>query len=499
MTETQNSLRRCDNCGSLSKKFSRIYKGQNYCSTCYSVEFLRVTCSTCGAAARAHRRSSAPALCGACSRADRVCVRCEKPTPRAGLRVSGESVACPSCAPYYREKGVCSCCGQRSSRLLKGDNHNLIGRVCLSCLNRFTHATCFHCGRYRRKAGELDSGRSYCSDCGRIGGVTHLCPGCGTLERGKGLGRCRACLNRERLPREARFLQLSLSREWVGVAVSRFAHWLVERDASSAALPSVFAAHSGFFERLDTAFSKEDDLTEQGLLDLFSVAGLRKHLLPMEFLSLVYGVSLSLDAKCKHTEGLRIEEIMRKVKSMTWAQEMASYQRWLADSSCSLRTQRLYLSTAVGLLRSSQIGSMGELTNNTIQRYLLKFPGLRNNLGALVRFLLLNGQEISLPERRNVSSGSRAILKRIRCDLITIRLRGVEAPVHVYKRVISTAFGIQTGRLTDGTWRAEVRNGEPVLCSEDEVVECPKELFEVVRHWSTVQGKRTARTVDCSS
>lgn len=490
MSKKVVNARRCDDCGAVVAKLHRFHKSKGYCSRCYSTEFRPLTCSVCGGPARVHRGVVDAPVCGACERTKRRCVRCDRPVPRAGIRVAGGKVACPSCAPYYREKGECSACGKFTSRLSARSDGDAGDRICESCKAKVTHVTCTYCRRHRRRHGVLEDGRPYCAGCGPFGQAQHACPGCGLETPGGGQGRCRTCLNVSRLEHEASMFRLTLSREWAGDAAAHFAKWLLARDGSSPRLFKTYQSHINFFERLDSAFVSEQDLSAEGLLELFSVVGLRKHVLPMKFIESRFGVMVSREAKELHTETLRIEELLRKTKRMPWARDVSDYRDWLTGLNRPLRTQRLYLASAVNLMVGARIERMRDLDEQVLQNHLEKLPGTRNNLGALLRFLdQVLECRLSLPARDSLPGETPAASKRLRRHLERLEELGSSAPTALFDKVVAAAFGMKIRELQDGTWWGEFRDSKPVLCSAEEVAECPVELVSAVEMWIGRRGQ----------
>lgn len=353
----------------------RFHKGKGYCSCCYATEFVQVACGGCHGMARVHRRDTSSPRCGQCRRSVRACVRCGKPVPRAGIRIGTEAVACPSCAPNFRESEACSCCGRLTSRLTWGGEGNLVSRICEPCRNRPTHSTCAHCRRYRAVAGLMESGSPHCIDCGPSGVVWHECPGCGISIVGKGRGHCRSCLNHERLGREARLVAATLSGAWAIQLLEGFVSWLLRHDAASPKLPATLLSHTAFFVALDHAFDSSERLVAQAMLDLFSVQGLRRHLLPVRFLSETVGLEITDEEKAEHVETGRIAALIEAVEAQGCSEDFVRFNQWLILDGKPTRTRRLYLSTAARLSQSLGWIALSQLDQTMVDRYLSMNPG----------------------------------------------------------------------------------------------------------------------------
>lgn len=480
----------CDGCGKTGRAVHRIYKDSEYCGACYKRDFIRAGCTTCSRTARVHRRASEPPRCRTCLNGDRRCVRCDRLTPIAGRVVPG-GVACASCAVHFGTEAICSGCGKESRRLSSGRGEFEAGRLCNNCRNRRTHATCVYCGRHRLRAGTLGSGRMYCLDCGPEGEAQHLCPDCGEVQAGAGLGRCRACLNRDRLEREGRLAALTVSRAWVQQAIIEFAKWLCVQRPSDPKLPMLFQAHISFFERLDAAFEAPEALSAKAVLDNFLVAGLRKHLVPMSFMRAHFHFEISADQKTEHVERQRIDDILRTSKRCICLDDLIAYRNWLAETTRPVRTQRLYLSTAAGFLSTLKT-TIANATDAQVRAYLTKTPGVRNNLSGFLRFLRNNQHAtLSLPELDDLPNRQPESAKRLRKLLDRIEKLGADAPITLLESSISVAFGLALTDIRSGKWSAGIKDKQVVLHTAFESVKVPLELVNIVERWAEASKKQS--------
>jgi hypothetical protein len=481
------NVRYCDICGSTVAKMHRIFNGEGYCATCYKRLFKCTECTACGKNARIHVGAAGPALCGACRRIERTCVRCASPVPRAGCTVPG-GVVCPSCSVHFRSEGACDGCGKVTQRLSSNDSVDA-GRLCESCRNRATHATCVHCRRYRARAGRLESGAWYCRVCGPDGNTTHQCPGCGGIQPGIGRGRCRACLNYARLLAEARLSAFGLSRDWAREALEQFAKWLLQRQPSAPRLLGVFRHHIPFFERVDAAFVDSAALNASELLDLFQVSGLRSHLLPTAFLEERFQLVVDDALKASHAERQRILELQRKCKRFEWCSDLNRYVDVLAENDSPVRTQRLYVSAAVSFMLGSGVDRVQQLSDLHLRAHLARTPGSRNSLGRYLKFLQLRGlSELRLPPRSGLPDALPRDAKQLRSLLKRIERLGMEAPAPLLERALSIAFGLRTSVLRS-SWTVEVADGRPTLRSGAETLIVPDLLADIARRWGRHQAQ----------
>lgn len=483
----------CDNCGRAVEKMHRVHQGKGYCSICYPSEFPAVACTGCAGTARVHRRSTSPPLCGSCRRARRTCLRCGKPVLKAGVKVGNDAVTCPSCAPHFREKEPCSSCGRLSSKLTWAGEGALVGRICQPCRNQSTHATCMHCRRHRAVAGEIATGRTYCVDCGPSGAAWHSCPSCDATVAGIGRGKCRRCLNHARLLREARLATVTLSHSWVESLVNRFAEWLIARDGGSAKLPKTFTAHIAFFQSLDRSMDTVERLVPQAVMDLFTVQGMRRHLLPLDFLRHEIGLEITDDMKTEHVETARIVAILERAEADGWGDDLLRFNQWLILELKPVRTRRLYVSAAARLMRSADVKALGRLDQSMVDRYLSATPSARNDVGAVLRFakVVLN-LSIGLPDRN--APRTQAPKPVVELRVLLNKIRGGKLPVHVQhlEGAISVAMLIPLKAIAAGDWWPERRGRRWFVVSQGEVVASPVELDDILELWDGAMGERAA-------
>lgn len=242
--------RYCDECGRTIKKAHRIFGGKDYCNSCYQRVFVTSSCTQCARQVRIHRLATEPSICRTCEAATRICVRCGKPTPRAGL-YSAEKPVCPSCVPHFREPTPCAACGKPTTRLSSMPSAGIFEKICDTCRNKVTHRTCASCGKYRKIAGTMIGDKPYCAACLQNPGATHPCPDCSFPVPGVGNGRCRSCQNRTRLLRESELASHALARPWTIDLYLRFAMWLHQHQPANPRLLNNFVSQHSLFERID--------------------------------------------------------------------------------------------------------------------------------------------------------------------------------------------------------------------------------------------------------
>lgn len=448
----KKGVRFCDECGRSIVKAHKIYGSNEYCGSCYPRVFPSVPCSCCGKSARPHRHDVNPAVCSKCLIAQRKCLRCEKPVPRAGLLIDGEPV-CPSCVHYFRDPCICPSCNQTSSRLSSMPSLGIVDKICESCRNGLTHATCSVCRKYRKIVQGSDVEGAKCSSCVDDPSITHACPDCGKVLPGHGNSRCRSCANKIALNRELVLTGAIFNRDWVATLWHRFGAWLHVQKGGAPNLLAVLRSHQTFFERLDVTFASVLDITDSSLLRLFGTATLRSHLLPTRFLAEQLEVRVSPDAKLKAAERGRIDEIRLNVKREPWGGLIEDYLRDLDSSGLSLRSIRMYISTAhmfasnIGLTKSAWMP--GE-----IERFVARHPGTRNNLSRFVSFCRKSRSwDVAMPPKGEALSPIKDPVK-VASKLANLiqKVEAIGLP-HVGRslltRILATALGLPVRAVAD--------------------------------------------------
>lgn len=389
--------RYCDGCGNLMTKAHKLHSGSEYCGTCYKRLFKAAACVRCRGKAITHKNETEP-LCSTCTISMRTCLRCEKPVPRAGLIIN-ECPVCPSCVPYFKEPEKCARCERVTSRLSTMPSAGIFERICDSCRNRHTHATCSVCRKYRKIGSRSDDASAICTDCSHDSAATHACPDCNAQLPGRGRSRCRACLNRSAVEREVKLTSALFRQNWAAVLWARFAFWMYKRSPANPKLLGMIQTHQSFFERIDASFASALELTAPVLLQSFRTAALRRHQLPMQFLAEQLEVHVDHAAKADVSEFSRINEVLISSKREPWSQLLQVYHRSLLSGDLALRSVRMYLSSAALFCASAHVGSQAWAAG-ALERYLDAKPGARNNLSRFVAFCRKSqGWDVHMPAK----------------------------------------------------------------------------------------------------
>lgn len=477
--------RYCDECGRTIKKAHRVFESSDYCASCYPRVFVSKPCMNCGQSARVHRLSSDPPVCRSCVRVGRVCVRCEKPIIKAGMISAGKPV-CPSCVPHFKAAMPCAACGLPKTRLSAMPSVGIYEKVCDSCRTKVTHKTCSICRKHRKVAGMTNDGKPYCQACIPGGSKSHACPDCGIDVPGTGASRCRGCLNLSKLSKEVDLNELLFARDWAKMLYRQFARWLFERQAENPSLMKVFQYHQIFFERIDAQFVVLEDLTAPVLLKTFGAFGLRKHLLPMQFLA--GALSLEIDAKDK-AEAADLERIRNKLlenRNYSWGKVLEQFSRWLEESGVPTRTRRLYLRTAEVFCKYVKLADQ-PWSDADIHKFLRNKPGLRANLFKFVGYCgRAHGWDVRMPSRTAISVKAAGVPKTVASLqklLQKVTDQGLDqVDEETLARIIAKSMGFPIKTISDLPL-THFRSGGHGLVMEvnGEFVAVPAELEDIIR------------------
>lgn len=303
---------------------------------------------------------------------------------------------------------------------------------------------------------------------------------------GDGQGRCTACLNRQRIERDALVQMLALERDWSRAAYLAFGQWLHEAQPDNPLLAKVFARHFPFFSRLDASVANPDTLRGNGLLETFSVAELRRHVLPVRFLEVHLGVSLDETAKVEHVERSRIAEKLRASRRAPYAAVLKRYVGWLDEQKTPARTMRLYLTAASQLCADEGLGEDGHCDDDQLQHFLRRHPGARASLFRWLTFgRTILGWECTMPRRSTGKDRPPRTVRDLSVLMAKIEQVGIEkAPLQLLQRAIAKAFGFPARRLGHSRWNVVERGEELHLFDDHDRVRVPGTMRHLVQVWA---------------
>lgn len=395
----------CGCCGRPMVKAHAVQDGVAYCMTCYAREFKPVPCASCGKTVRTVG-GHGPARCKTCRVEGRVCIRCGKPTPRAGLTVEG-GVACVSCARYFKPPQPCPVCGQMSLRLARDFKAGFIEPVCPSCRSK-GHITCPVCRKHRRPAGLDTAGRVVCARCLADNGRSFVCPKCGREGRRHSAKRCEDCYWSDTLQRRVLDAAALIRGDWLRAAFTAFVAELAGRLGGRVAALRI-DRYFLFFAKLDACCDRPSAVTPTRMVEAFGVDGLRRHAVPFGYL-VKAGIiprlsSEALELAQEQNRQMRLVETIAGV----WYHDLADrylqhletigerYHRrgWAGKHARFVpRTVTSNLRAALVFLKDTNRGGAGtvqQIEQTHLDRFCFEHPGYRNGIRSFVRFL--NGKE----------------------------------------------------------------------------------------------------------
>ncbi|MDI9271831.1 hypothetical protein [Stenotrophomonas sp. PFBMAA-4] len=265
---------------------------------------------------------------------------------------------------------------------------------------------------------------------------------------------------------------------------------LMERQPDNPALPKILRSHLRFFSSLDERFSAQEHVLPQSLLDHFTVAGLRRHQLAYRYTCEVLGIEITEEGKQEHVESARVALILEEAQSANWSDDLFQYNLWLIKADRPVRTRRLYLSAAAGLMRSAGARSFLELNQQSLELHLARVPGARANLSSVLRFARGTlGHNIALPLRPARGATEPKPVRRLRALLKAIQRDGYSAAVEDLESVISIALKIPLRSIRAQKWWPEKRGERWHVVSNSEAIPCPAALEDVASRWAHTRGE----------
>lgn len=481
--------RYCDGCGRGIVNAVRVHLGKDYCRSCYQTNFVKVQCTACQGPMREHKHATGEPTCNACKRSSRTCLRCGKFTLVAGKLV-GNSAVCAACAPYFREKQPCSSCGQMSSRLSRPLFAGMKEPVCDSCRSRLSHATCSTCRRYRAVAGHSDDGSKHCKDCVPGQQVSHACPDCGAQVPGGGLGRCRTCVTRLSVHREAALCAASFEGERTKDIWHAFVQQQLEAAPESPKLISQIQHASTFFREFDRHFSREQDVSAQALSERIESRFMRSHLLASRFVVQALALNTFDETRALASEQRRAADVLTEAEGARHGALVLAYDQWLTEMGTAARTKRLYLRVAQDFCTDGKVDSDTPWVERQAIRYLTARPGQAANLGRFINFCKRSkGWDVKLPTKelwKGKPPQAQERVKALRKALASAEgASRIPATSQALARVLSLALDVPAAQLLRARANGDVKvhtNGD-IEVTVDGRIAVSDPLYPIAQRW----------------
>lgn len=411
----------CDECGRTVAKLQRRYQGHGYCATCYAREFEKRPCPRCGSESRLPK-GSPEAVCEKCEHHYKPCIRCGKTDYRIG-KITAYGPVCGACAVHFREPKPCANCGASSNRLTRVKRLGIEELVCPKCA-RIGLAACEACHRHRL-LNKAPDGRMLCSACTELGEIP--CPSCRKpMPAGQGK-RCQDCYYGELLKKRIAMDCAAIAAKPIADLFQQFGDWLGGAVGVHRAAITVHR-YLGFFLELERQWKDVPAYSE--LLAHFGAEGLRRTELPMRFLDQTGIIAIDQEAKLEDSERRRIESIMNRAVSGSREREvLEAYRVWLQErvksGASTLRSMRLALSPAAGLLLYARGNAERLLGQNELEGFLKRSPGQRAALSGFVGFLRQSREvQIALPAMDARAAKLRR--KKLETEMLTLMREGGE-------------------------------------------------------------------------
>jgi len=342
----------------------------------------------------------------------RTCGACDRPfSGKAGRMVEGRPL-CPTCGNRLRPKVACTECGRLTARPRRKTPGG--GLICEGCLCRDTHATCKVCRRHRRIATPGDDGAPACPGCAGAERAMRTCPDCRARVAGRGAAPCDACSLKRLIARRAAECAALVEPPWARALFVAFGAWPdLPRDRNAVARR--MNGYARCFAAIGEGCAGPGDITQTRLLALLGNEGMRRNLLVIRFLAghlrLAWDPAAAEDA----TERRRIEATLAANAEQPWAADLRAYHAHLAADDVQLKTVRVYLAAAAGLLTEAGVTQAAAVEQTHIQRHLRRKPGHRANLNRFASWLpSIGGRSHDVGARRkpNLRQGERDVLRR---------------------------------------------------------------------------------------
>lgn len=219
---------------------------------------------------------------------------------------------------------------------------------------------------------------------------------------------CRSCSLQHTLRRKVNALSMQyrngpLKQLWLG-----FTDWLIEENNVSNALAKL-PGYAATLAKVDRVLNESKLVENEHLAAALTAGDLQRSGLLASYLGSV-GVLKSGNAeRAAWSDGKRLTAAVTAVQHQPWAKVIDEYAVHLAAPRrmVSVRTQRIYLRSAIALMEFAGMDRVSKLTDQILADFVRKLPGHRASLSAWLRFLQETYQiSRMLPKKRVITSKS---------------------------------------------------------------------------------------------
>lgn len=307
--------------------------------------------------------------------------------------------------------------------------------------------------------------------------------------KGRGRGRCRACINRAALDREVALQVLTLTRADCRDWLPAFATWLFQRAPEDPGLVADFNRHVEFIARLDSLLDDAPKCSSEWLLKNIAVSDMRAHLQVMKFLEERFGLLLPTEAKREAAERERCAAILRRVQSKPYCAAIEAFAESLHARGCSPLTQRQYLSTAAAFCDAANVKA-DTWEASAPSAFVSLVPGQRINLGVFVRFCqkVLAWSVEGLPSLERISKNTRSAQK-LQKAIRRIESHGEAATKLMLASALESAFALRRGQLRNAEILLQKASLYLVLDGEHHRI--PRSLQSIALRWQALSADST--------
>lgn len=363
--------------------------------------------------------------------------------------------------------------------------------VCDSCRNKINHATCSGCRRYRPVASTTPDGTPHCADCLPGNEVVHACPGCGSIEKGGGLGRCRSCINRGNVEKDAALVAAEIEAPWCRDLWNGYVQASLSPDASSPRLRAQINRAAEFFRVLDQRFESMDEINAKSFVQRLDSRFLRRYLTASRHVLASMNLEDIILARDERAEAQRTTNILADSADQPHGPMLRAYGQWLDAIGIAARTARLYLRAAESFCRLASLDGSVPWQPSALVAYLKKTPGNAANLGRFVRYCRKQlGWDVEMPAKtlwRPTASRATRDVRELRIALKTLDARpDASLTTKELARVLSLALGVSAAQLM----RKRAANGVKrypdgsIEIEQDAVIGVSHPLHRFAQRWA---------------
>jgi hypothetical protein len=305
------------------------------------------------------------------------------------------------------------------------------------------------------------------------------------------------CVLRTAALRRARVLCAGLENEWCRELWNGFVDRLTGPASALSRASKRLSASLEYFQAIDAAFKRREELTSTTLHDALPSPMHRRHLLAYRFLLDELGADGAHQAREQSNEERRLVAVIARAKGRGHESLLMGYIDALQTQGVADRTVRLYASVAHAFCERTAASAQRPWKPAAIQEFLMHTPGAANSLSRFVTHCRTTlGWDVAMPPK---AAGSMAkaradrSLDRMRRALASVRDREVdELKLLDVVRVISAATGLPMKQLAAAKTALPPVDGGRVVLGEDACIEPGHLLHPYALRWQRLIASRSS-------